>query len=97
MLVDISTTVSYYSLPGFILIPLPSITTLWNAEDVEGWKTVFRLCYEERTLYGLSEAGALTRLKKTDAGIQFSIAEWEEWSAEVSDMGTLVMIVGALL
>ena len=48
-------------------------------------------------MYGLSEAGALTRLQIKDAGIQFSIAKWEEWSAEVSDIGTLVMIVGELL
>jgi len=97
LLVDISLTASHYSaLCGFILIPLPCVATMWNAQDLEEWRTEFRLCYEGRTLYGLSNAGALTRILKNDAGIHFSVVEWEEWSAQVSDIGTLVMVIGEL-
>lgn len=98
-LVDISTTVSYYhqkgALYGFALVPLPSVQTLWKAHDCRKWRAGFG--YGNRTLYGLSEAGALTKVCGTEAGMAIDTAEWEEWSVEVSDMGMLVMIVGEML
>ncbi|KPM38129.1 hypothetical protein AK830_g8429 [Neonectria ditissima] len=97
MLVDMLTTVSSHALAGFVLVPLPSASAWWNAQSVEEWKMHFRRCYEERTIYGVSEAGELTRLHMTETGVECSEKEWEEWSAEVSDLGTLVMVVGTLL
>jgi hypothetical protein len=97
ILVEMSTEASSYANCGLVLIPLASNATLWNAEDPEGWRTEFRLCYKVPTTYGLSQTGVLTRLELTDAGVTISSAEWEEWRAEVGDIGTLVMIVGALL
>ena len=97
MLVDITATVCYLSMCGFTLIPLPCVATLWNAQRVEEWWTEFKQYYEERTLYGISNVGGLTRIHKDDAGIHISVAEWEEWAAQASDIGTLVMIVGELL
>ncbi|KAI1372668.1 hypothetical protein F4677DRAFT_245232 [Hypoxylon crocopeplum] len=98
MLVDISTTVSYHSVMGLIFLPLPSPALMWTALDIEGWTTGFKRLYEERTLYGLAEAGALTSLRKDRAGFFHSnVAEWEDWGAEVGDIGTLVMIVATLL
>ncbi|RYP17231.1 hypothetical protein DL765_004616 [Monosporascus sp. GIB2] len=98
MLVDIPTTISYYSIWGLIFVPLPGPAPMWNALDLDGWTTGFKQWYEERTLYGLSEAGALMRLKKeTDGVCQTGIAEWEDWAAEIGDIGTLVMIVAPLL
>ncbi|KAK1762527.1 hypothetical protein QBC33DRAFT_551754 [Phialemonium atrogriseum] len=95
ILVEISTEASSYANCGLLLIPLATSATLWNAEDPEGWRTEFRLC-DKRTTYALSQTGVLTRLQVTDTGVTFSAAEWEGWRAEVGDIGTLVMIIGAL-
>ena len=101
LLAETTTTVSYYSqnwsISGFVLIPLPSEWTLWTARDVQGWRERFSRCYEERTLYGLSSAGELTKLQNTDAGVRFSISEWDIWNAEVNDFATLVMTAGAII
>ncbi len=97
VLVDISASVAGNAFQGYVLGPLASSTTLWEARDAEIWNTEFRQFYKERALYAVSEAGVLTRFQHHDAGIQSSVAEWEEWNAEVGDLGTLVMVVGALL
>jgi len=39
----------------------------------------------------------LTKLQLTENCVVLSSVEWEEWRAEVGEIGTLVMIVGALL
>lgn len=96
ILVEMSTEASSYANCGLLLIPLATSATLWNAEDPEGWRTEFRLC-DKRTTYALSQTGVLTRLQVTDTGVIFSSAEWEGWRAEVGDIGTLVMIIGAML
>lgn len=97
ILVDISTSVSYSSVGGYVLIPLPSFASLWNARDIEVWRTEFKVYSDERSIYGVSEAGELTRIEKTDEGMLASVAKWEDWNAEVGDVGTLVMIVAELL
>ncbi|KAK7432547.1 hypothetical protein QQZ08_000754 [Neonectria magnoliae] len=97
MLVDMLTTVSTHSLAGFALVPLPASAAWWTAPNLEEWKTHFRRCYQDRIMYGLSEDGTLTKLQISNGGIDFSAMQWEEWSAEVSDLGTLVMVVGGLL
>lgn len=86
-----------YPASGFDLIPLPSKTTLWNPRDVDKWRTAFEQCCKERTLFGLSEAGTLMKLQQNESGIQQSVGQWEEWTAEVGDIGTLAMVMGDLL
>lgn len=98
ILVDLPANVSYFAVWGFAFVPLPCPGPMWNAVDLEGWTAAFKQWYGKRTLYGLSEAGALTRITKTPAGLlETSIAEWEGWVAELGDIGTLLMIVAPLL
>jgi hypothetical protein len=97
MLVDISGALTCYPATGFGLIPLPSKTSLWSPRDVGKWRTAFEQCCKEGTLYGLSEDGALMRLQQIEAGIQQTVSQWEEWTAEVGDIGTLAMVMGELL
>lgn len=78
-------------------MPLANSAALWNAKDIGEWRTEFELCNQERTWHGLSQTGVLMKLQLTDACVILSPVEWEEWRAEVGDIGTLVMIVGALL
>jgi hypothetical protein len=97
MLVDITSALPVNFVSDFNLMPLPSSGTLWDVRDLERWRIEFRLCYKERTLHGVNEAGVLTRFQVADDGVQQSTVEWEEWCAEVGDIGTLVMTVGTLL
>ena len=55
------------------------------------------LSSEERIIYGLSDSGKLMRLQQDEAGIQTSMADWDEWIAAVGEIGTLVMIAASLL
>lgn len=52
-------------------------------------------------MYGVSDSGDLTKLVLIFSGDAFSCAQsvgnWDEWRAEVGDLGTLVMMVAALL
>ncbi|KAI2628702.1 hypothetical protein GGR54DRAFT_359440 [Hypoxylon sp. NC1633] len=97
MLVDISSTISYRSVMGLVLVPLPSPAQMWNTLELETWLACSRASYEARTLYGLSEVGTLTRINKNNcSSFQTSVAEWEAWRAEVGDIGTLVMIISGL-
>jgi hypothetical protein len=95
--VDISTAVSYFSIGGLVLVPLPSTAVLWSTRDFEQWKSEYKKWHEQHIIYGLSETGGLIRIQSTEAGLQSSAAEWEGWSAEVGDLATLVMIIGELL
>ncbi|GAW26065.1 putative c6 finger domain protein [Rosellinia necatrix] len=97
LLVDISTTVSYFSMGGLVLVPLPSSAALWKIEDFEQWKPEYRKWHEEHTIYALSEIGDLIRLQVVDSTLAPNIAEWEGWSVEVGELATLVMIIGELL
>ncbi|KAH6646201.1 hypothetical protein BKA67DRAFT_583529 [Truncatella angustata] len=96
-LIEMSTEASSYPTCGFVLIPLASSATLWNSNNIEEWRTEFNLCNKEQKIVGLSQTGVLTKLHLTDACVVLSSLEWEEWRAEVGEIGTLVMIVGALL
>jgi hypothetical protein len=97
MVVDISAALPCRPVSGFAIVPLPSNVTLWSARDIEQWQAEFSVCYEERTIYGLSETGQLMKLQQDSAGIQSSIAKWGEWSATVGELGSLVAIAGTLL
>ncbi|KAI3327335.1 hypothetical protein HD806DRAFT_486756 [Xylariaceae sp. AK1471] len=97
LLVDISTAVSYFSIAGLVLVPLPSTAALWSTRDFEQWKSEYQKWHGQLTIYGLSETGVLTKIQRTEGGIHSSAVEWEIWSAEVGDLGTLVMIIGELL
>ncbi|KAI1422716.1 hypothetical protein F5Y12DRAFT_761384 [Xylaria sp. FL1777] len=97
LLVDISTAVSYFSIGGLVLVPLPSASALWDTQNFEKWKPEYRKWHGEHTIYGLSDTGCLTRLQTTGDGIMSSTVEWEGWSAEVGDIATLVMVIGELL
>ncbi|KAK9343157.1 hypothetical protein V1522DRAFT_414159 [Lipomyces starkeyi] len=97
ILIEMSTEASSYPTCGFVLIPLANNATLWNANDMEEWRTEFELCNKEQKLHGLSQTGVLTKLQLTDDCVVLSSVKWEEWRAEVGEIGTLVMIVGALL
>ncbi|KAI0538366.1 hypothetical protein GGR58DRAFT_468135 [Xylaria digitata] len=97
LLVDVSTTVSYSSIGGLVLVPLPGSVTMWDTNDFERWKLEYRKWHGRHIIYGVSETGGLTKLQSTDDGIKSSSAEWEDWSAEVGDVATLVMIIGELL
>nr|XP_036579096.1 uncharacterized protein CTRU02_11025 [Colletotrichum truncatum]KAF6786527.1 hypothetical protein CTRU02_11025 [Colletotrichum truncatum] len=82
---------------GFAIVPLASNATLWSAQTIEQWQAEFSVCYEERTIYGLSETGQLMKLQQDSTGIQSSMAKWEDWSAAVGELGSLVTIAGTLL
>ncbi|KAL7910623.1 hypothetical protein GGI35DRAFT_449222 [Trichoderma velutinum] len=100
ILIEISTEASSYPTCGLVLIPLANKATLWNANDLEEWRVEFALNSKERKLHGLSQTGVLTKLQLADDCVReskLSSLEWEEWRAEVGEIGTLVMIVGALL
>ncbi|KAI0401636.1 hypothetical protein F4802DRAFT_417419 [Xylaria palmicola] len=97
LLVDISTAVSYFSIGGLVLVPLPSSAALWSTQDFEQWKPEYRRWREQHVIYGLSEIGDLVRVRNTDDGLGSETVEWEDWSAEVGDPATLIMIIGELL
>jgi hypothetical protein len=97
MVVDISVVVACAPKTGYLLVPMASSVKLWHAMKAELWRSEFDLCYDERTVYGLSESGELTQLRQNEVGIQSSPAEWDEWVAEVGEIGTLVMIAGSLV
>ncbi|KAM6478420.1 hypothetical protein HDV62DRAFT_191497 [Trichoderma sp. SZMC 28011] len=100
ILIEISTEASSYPTCGFVLVPLANNASLWNADNTEEWRTEFVLCNKERKIHGLSQTGVLTKLQLADECVRLSklsSLEWEEWRAEVGEIGTLVMIVGALL
>ncbi|ODQ69979.1 hypothetical protein LIPSTDRAFT_6087 [Lipomyces starkeyi NRRL Y-11557] len=97
ILIEMSTEASSYPTCGFVLIPLANNATLWHANGIEEWRTEFELCNKERKLHGLSKTGVLMKLQLTDDCVVLSSVKWEEWRAEVGEIGTLVMIVGALL
>ena len=105
ILVDVSAAVSYmyyaadWNIKGFALLPLPCSEKPWRTTSALEWVAEFMICYQKRTMYGLSETGALTEVSKSDVGtaLRFSSAEWEDWVAEVGDIGTLIMIIGDLL
>ncbi|KAL6689681.1 hypothetical protein J3F84DRAFT_391585 [Trichoderma pleuroticola] len=100
ILIEISTEASSYPNCGLILVPLANNAILWNANNIEEWQTEFLLCSKERKVHGLSQTGVLTKLQLTDDCVKLcklSLPEWEEWRAEVGEIGTLVMIVGGLL
>lgn len=82
---------------GFALVPLPSNLSLWNAKTTEQWMIEYGLCSKERTIYGLSDKGKLRILQQDEAGVQTSMADWDEWIAAVGEIGTLVMIAASLL
>ncbi|KAH8885723.1 hypothetical protein GQ53DRAFT_877150 [Thozetella sp. PMI_491] len=99
MLVEMSTAISYYTadLGGFALVPLASSAGLFNAQDIECWRTEFELRYKRYTVYGISQAGLLTKLQHNGTECRTSTEDWAEWSADVGAIGNLVMIVGSLL
>ncbi|KAH6867336.1 hypothetical protein B0T10DRAFT_541900 [Thelonectria olida] len=97
VLIEMSTEASSYLTCGFVLMPLANHATLWNANHIKEWRTEYELCNKERKLHGLSQTGVLTKLQLADDCVVLSSVEWEEWRAEVGEIGTLVMIVGALL
>lgn len=97
ILVEMSTEASSYVTCGFVLLPLANNSTLWNANTVREWLPEFELCNKEQILHGVSSTGALMKLRLTDDCVVLCSAEWEEWKAGVGEIGTLVMIVGALL
>ncbi|KAI0975943.1 hypothetical protein F4678DRAFT_419131 [Xylaria arbuscula] len=97
LVVDISTAVSYFSIGGLVLVPLPSSAALWSTQDFEKWKPEYKKWHKDHTIYGLSDTGGLTRVESNDGEVKSSPAEWEGWSAEVGDIATLVMIIGEIL
>ena len=97
ILIEMSTEASSYPSCGFVLMPLANNASLWNANDIGEWRTEFELCSKEQKFHGLSQTGVLTKLWLTDDCVVLGSVEWEEWRAEVGEIGTLVMIVGALL
>ncbi|KAI1295183.1 hypothetical protein F5Y03DRAFT_410642 [Xylaria venustula] len=97
LLVDISTAVTYFSIGGLVLVPLPSSAALWSTQDFERWKPEYRKWYKDHTMYGLSDTGGLTWVESKCGEIKAGPAEWEVWSAEVGDISTLVMIIGEIL
>lgn len=84
-------------MPGFALVPLTSSICQWRATDAEAWKADYKQFFQDRTIYGLSDKGDLVRLRQRLSGIDSHIADWECWISSVGEIGTLVMMVGALL
>ena len=97
MAFDISTVFSCQPLAGFVLIPLPSGTTQWEARDLDTWSREFELNYRERTIYGLSDTGDLKMLRQRGSDITINDASWEPWLASVGSIGGLVLMAGSLL
>lgn len=97
ILIEMSTEASSYPTCGFVLIPLANSEALWNASGIEEWQTEFERCTKERVVHGLLRTGVLMKLLLTDDAVTLWSVGWEDWRAEVGEIGTLVMIVGALL
>lgn len=97
ILIEMSTEASSYPTCGFVLVPLASSATLWNANGIEKWQTEFKNCSKERIVHGLLRTGVLMKLLLTDDCVILRSVEWEDWRAEVGEIGTLVMIMGTLL
>ncbi|GJN75448.1 hypothetical protein PLIIFM63780_009346 [Purpureocillium lilacinum] len=97
IMVEWSTAASAYATCGLVIIPLATSATLWNAKNPDTWREEFAPRCKERSLMGVSQTGVLTKLLLGESGITLHSVEWEEWTAEVGDIGTLVMMVGALL
>jgi hypothetical protein len=78
---------------------LPSSAALWVSEDADTWKAEFKARYSnERYLHGVSQTGDLMKLLLEEGGgARISTEEWEDWRADVGEIGTLVMMIGSLL
>lgn len=92
-----STEVSSFPGCGFVLIPLANSATLWNANCIEEWQKEFEICSKERKVHGLLRTGVLMKILLPNNCFVLESVEWEDWRGEVGEIGTLVMIVGALL
>lgn len=97
ILIEMSTEASSYPTCGFVLIPLANSATLWNASGIVEWQTEFEICSKEPKVHGLLQTGVLMKLLLTDDSIALTSVGWEGWRAEIGEIGTLVMIIGALL
>lgn len=97
ILIEMSTEASAYPTCGFVLMPLPNSVTMWNANGIEEWQTEFEIYNKERKIHGLLRTGVLMELLLRDDNVILRTVGWEDWRAEVGEIGTLVMIVGSLL
>ncbi|PTB45984.1 hypothetical protein M441DRAFT_63300 [Trichoderma asperellum CBS 433.97] len=97
ILIEMSTEVSSFPGCGFVLIPLANSATLWNANCIEEWQKEFEICSKERKVHGLLRTGVLMKILLPNNCFVLESVEWEDWRGEVGEIGTLVMIVGALL
>ncbi|KAL7917043.1 hypothetical protein ACQKWADRAFT_307764 [Trichoderma austrokoningii] len=97
ILIEMSTEASSYLTCGFVLIPLANGAALWNASGIDEWKTEFEISSKEPKVHGLLQTGVLMKLLLTDDSMALTSVGWENWRAEVGEIGTLVMIIGALL
>lgn len=93
---DLDAAMSCQPMDGFALVPLPSTTTLWQAATADKWGHEFESTYQERTIYGVSTAGELIRLRQRLNGIDSAVTEWDEWNAGMGEMGTLITSTASL-
>ncbi|KAF2497815.1 hypothetical protein BU16DRAFT_559543 [Lophium mytilinum] len=97
LLVDMGHSLTCSSLPGFILVPLPSKKVLWEAPNEEVWQKEFETTLRAREIFGVTTEGRLVRLVQEMNRITATNAEWEEWYAGSDGFGSLVMLAASLL
>lgn len=79
------------------MIPLTHNAAAWSAVDLETWRSELKKCTEMRTIYTVSPEGELLKIALGDTCLSTTPSGWEEWAAQIGEIGTLVMIIGALL
>lgn len=97
MLFDIDYAVSCTPLPGFVLVPLPSTKSLWDARSAKSWRTEFDLALNAREIHGVTTEGELVRLQQRLGIISTHSTKWEEWYASVGELGTLIMVAASII
>ena len=95
MLINISPAMTCYLANHFGLTPCPSHASLWSANTIK-WKAANVQRLGEATIFCLTDKGALIKLQARGKKLYQSSEKWEEWAAEVGEIGTLVMIMAGL-
>ncbi|EFX06296.1 hypothetical protein CMQ_6617 [Grosmannia clavigera kw1407] len=74
-----------------------ALLRMWAAQDLETWRSEVKKVTEKNSIYAVSPEGELVKVMIDESCLSTTTSRWEDWTAEVGEMGTLVMTVGALL
>ncbi|KAH8657694.1 hypothetical protein BX600DRAFT_514253 [Xylariales sp. PMI_506] len=97
--VDIDSAVKCYLLPGYVLVPLPSGRSTWEAGTAAAWRSEYDLSAGVREVYALGADGKLKKLLQQgiDGQLLAREARWEDYLSYENGFGMMVMIAGSMI